>query len=1246
MASRRSKSGSPAEENPALKAAAQNGSFPVVAIGASAGGLEAYTEFFKALPGDLGMAFVLVQHLDPSHHSLLAEIIAKATKMPVEEVKIGVKIRPNCVYVIPHNALMAISAGLFTLTPRSREPGQHLSVNFFMRSLAQERKGRAIGIVLSGTGADGTLGLEDIKAEGGITFAQDPASAKYDGMPRSAVDSGCVDFVLPPKEIPKELQRITRHPYVSRQTKAPEIEPSPAREDDFTRIIDQLRRTGGVDFSQYKANTIHRRAMRRMVILKLDSLREYAKYLKEHPEEAEKLYNDVLIPVTSFFRDFEAFEALKSEVYPAIVKDKGNKGTIRMWAPGCSTGEETYSLAMTLLEFLGDKAASFQVQIFGTDLNEKGIQRARAGVYRESIAEEISSERMRRFFVKVEAGYRVNKAVREMCIFARQNLASDPPFSQMNVVVCRNLLIYVQLVLQKKIVPILHDALKPSGFLVLGSSESVSAFPDLFSTVDKEHKIYAKKAISSRLHYDFSQTHYPTGSGADIPGKTTESQGSPEPEVDVQIEADRLVLKNYAPVGVVINANLEVIQFRGRTTPYLEPAPGKASLNVLKLARNGLAIELSSLINAARRKGAPVKKDGVPFDGNGHKRILNIFVFPLGKKSSSAQERRFLILFEDVTSRSISGSKDVSEGRLKAGVEMRHEFKRLKQELAGAQDLLRAAIESEDALKEEFQSANEEILSANEELQSSNEELETSKEELQSANEELSTLTNELRHNNSELQGLSNDLSNFLASTRIPVVMLDRNLRIRRLTPNVDKLLKAAPSDIGRPISNIRLNIKVSDLEPMIMKVLDGLQPSERDVQDLEGCWHSLHILPYETLDNKIDGVVLVLQDIDAIKSANEQLSKSTEFFRGIMNTVREPLLVLDSTFRIIAVNESFLRTFSTSSEQTVNKCLYRIGNEQWNITKLRVMLEQVLPEQQAVMNFEVEHEFENIGHRTMLLNSQVLSQTNNLEPMILLAIEDITERRRAEAQLEASRIQLESSARLAALGMMAGGVAHEINNPLAIIHASAADLLHRAKEEGTVPLEIVVRNGERIQQTANRLAKMIKSMRYLAREGSQDSFCPTPVAKIVEEALEVCKQRFKDHSVNLLLPSIDPTLCVLCREVQVAQVLLNLLQNAFDAVIEQAGERWIRLDVAAQDSSAVFSVIDSGPGIPPELQTRIMEPFFTTKEVGKGTGLGLSLARTIVEEHGGKLELTEETGHTCFSFRLPLSQKEEVVCN
>jgi two-component system, chemotaxis family, CheB/CheR fusion protein len=1209
------------------KKPASRDAFPVVAIGASAGGLEAYTEFFRALPADLGMAFALVQHLDPSHHSLLAQIIAKATKMPVEEVKSGVKIRPNCVYVIPPNAFMAISAGVFTLTPRSKEPGQHLSVNFFMRSLAQERKHKAIGIVLSGTGADGTLGFEDIKAEGGITFAQAPASAKYDGMPRSAIDAGCVDFVLPPKEIAKELQRITRHPYVSQEPEPPEIEPSASGKEDFTRIIGELRKTTGVDFSQYKPNTLHRRAMRRMVILKLDSVSEYAKYLKEHREEAEKFYDDVLIPVTSFFRDFEVFEALKSQVYPAILKDKSNKGTIRMWAPGCSTGEETYSLAMTLLEFLGD-ATSFQVQIFGTDLSEKGIQKARTGVYPESIAEEISPERMRRFFVKVEEGYRVNKAVRDMCVFARQNLASDPPFSQMNLVACRNLLIYVQPVLQKRIVPILHYALKPSGFLVLGSSESVSAFPDLFSTVDKKHKIYAKKITASRLHYNFAESYYPTGGGTDIPGKTTESQGSPDPEVDVQIEADRLVLKNYAPVGVVIDANMEVVQFRGRTTPYLEQAPGKPSLNVLKLARNGLAIELRSLINAAKRKAATVKKDAVLFDDNSHQRILNISVSALGKKSSAAQEHHFLILFEDVTSHRISGSNDVSREAIKAGTEPRYEFKRLRQELADAQDALRASIESEDALKEEFQSANEEILSANEELQSTNEELETSKEELQSANEELNTLNDELRHKNTELHDLNNDLLNFLNSTKLPVVMLDRNSRIHRLTPNAGALLNAVPSDIGRPIADLRLNLRVPDLETMITRVLDSLQPFQRDVQDLEGHWHSLHILPYKTLDNKIDGVVMVLQDIDAIKSANEQLRKSSEFFRGIINTVREPLLVLDSTFRVIAANESFLQTFGVSPEQTVNKFLYRIGNEQWNITKLRVLLEQVLPKQQAVTNFEIRHKFENIGHRTMLLNAQMLSHANSREPMILLAIEDITERKLAEAALIKSE-------KLAAAGRLAATLAHEINNPLQAV-SNLMNLL-----EGSEKLDEEDRQHATLaKRELGRVVHLVRQSLGFYRESS--SATAVNLEEVLESVLSLYARQIEAKHITVSKQyRVDGTIQSYPGEIR--QVFSTLLVNAMEATPKD-GRFVLRASTSCDWRNPAIrgmriTLADTGGGISADNAIRIFEPFFTTKGE-RGTGLGLWVSHGVVHRLGGSIRVRSTTlagkSGTAFSVFLP----------
>ena len=1029
----------PPEKNPVQKDdAVRKGSFPVVAIGASAGGLEAYREFFQALPLDTGMAFVLIQHLDPSHESMLTEIIAKATKMPVEEVKSGVAIQPNRVYVIPPNALMAMAGGVFQLSPRGKTPGQHLAVNFFMHSLAQERKSGAIAIVLSGTGADGAAGLEDIKAEGGITFAQDPSTAKYDGMPRSAIDSGCADFILAPKDMAKELRRIQHHPYVHLEKHDEEdltaekpgaeesdagargTEPagseSPASDTrDFSAVLAQLRKSSGVDFSLYKPNTIHRRAMRRMLLLKIDSLREYASHLKEHPEEGEKLFDDVLIPVTSFFRDFEAFETLKTQVYPVIVKDKGNKGTIRMWAPGCSTGEETYSLAMTLLEFLGDRASSFQVQIFGTDLNEKGIQKARAGVYRESIAEEISPERMARFFVKVEEGYRVNKAVRDMCVFARQNVANDPPFSQMNLVACRNLLIYIQPVLQKKIIPILHYALKPSGFLVLGSSESVSTFPELFSTVDKKHRIYAKKATTSRLHYDFVQGYYPAQSALSLRGKPLKSQPVSKDDLDVQAEADRVVLRDHSPVGVVINREMEVVQFRGQTTPYLAPPPGKPSVNVLKLARNGLAIELRALIAAAMKNGAATRKDGIAFNENGHKQMLNLSVTPLGDKrltekgASGTQNRHFfLILFDDATPQWPAAIEAASERKSKGRGQSDQETRRLKEELAGTRDALRSAIESEDSLREEFQSANEEILSANEELQSTNEELETSKEELQSANEELGTLNAELRIKNNELQDLSNDISNLLNSTRIPVVMLDRRLRIRRITPAANKLFKVLAADIGRPFTDIKLNIEPSDMTPRdlelhIANVLDSLQPVKREVRDLEGHWHGLNILPYRTQDNKIDGAVLALQDIHAVKSANEQLAKSAAFFRGIIDTVREPLLVLDEELRVISANESFLSTFGVSLEQTVNKLLYDLGNGQWQIPALRKLLERVLPEEQIVTDFEVKHEFESIGYRTMLLNARRLAQPDQSQPMILLAIEDVTERRQMIETLRAS---------------------------------------------------------------------------------------------------------------------------------------------------------------------------------------------------------------------------------------------------
>ena len=983
--------------------------FPVVAIGASAGGLEAYKEFFHSLPSDTGMAFVLVQHLDPSHHSMLPEIIAKATAMPVEEVRSGLRTKSDCVYVIPPNAFISISEGTFTLTPRSKGPGPHLAVNFFMRSLAESHGIRAIGIVFSGTGADGTLGLENIKAEGGITFAQEPSTARYDGMPRSAIDNGCVDFVLPPKGIASEIERIRRHPYLlaNAETKAdrdkafedsmpPQLDP----EKDLIAVVDQLRKSSGVDFSQYKPNTIHRRTLRRMVILKLDSLNKYAQYLNEHPDEASKLFDDVLIPVTSFFRDFEAFEALKVQVYPTIVKDKSNKDAIRMWAPGCSTGEETYSLAMTLLEFLGDKASGFHVQIFGTDLNEKGIEKARAGIYRESIAEEMSPERLSRFFLKVEGGYRVNKAVRDMCIFARQNLANDPPFSQMDLVACRNLLIYIQPTLQGKIVPVLHYSLRPSGFLVLGRSESLSAYPELFSIVDKKHKIYSKKPATARLSYDFGLQYLPTGKAMGDSPRTTEIlQSSREHEIDIQAETDRIVLKDHSPAGVVVNRAMEVVHFRGRTAPYLEPAPGKPSLNVVKLARNGLAVELRTLIGAAIKRDTPVLRDGVSSNGDGHPRILNLSVTPLGDKGPKGRSF-FLVLFDEVTPPVSATSRAAPYRKSKEDQENKPELNRLRQELSNAQEALRSAIESEDALKEEFQSANEEILSANEELQSTNEELETSKEELQSTNEELNTLNDELRNRNLELGEANNDLANLLDAIRIPILLVGADLRIRRLTSLATDIFHVLPSDVGRPITDIRDNLQVSDLAKLIQHTIANLTPIQREVQDIEGHWRSLEIRPYRTMDNRIEGAVVALPDIDRLKHTEDYLKQ-------IIDNMPTSLLVLDGELKVLLANSTFCSEFQVSQIDTVGRHFYRLGNEQWDIPRLRQLLEEVLPERKAVREFSVTHSFPGIGQRTMLVSGKRIDEVRGGgPPTILLAIEDITERELAAT----------TSARLAAV--------------------------------------------------------------------------------------------------------------------------------------------------------------------------------------------------------------------------------------
>ena len=981
--------------------------FAVVAVGASAGGLEAFSQLLRAIPNNTGMAFVFIQHLDPKHHSMLSELLAKTSDMPVLEARNGASIKADHVYVIPPNVNMGMKGRQLQLTPRAAAPTLHTPVDFFMQSLAENREHRSVGVVLSGTASDGTRGLAAIKAEGGITFAQDEETAKYSGMPHSAAASGCVDFVLPPEKIGQELARISGHPYLNDYREEPAGRThatKPKRpEPTFDRIFTLLRNAGGINFSLYKSGTVQRRTLRRMAIHKIDDVREYANFLEKHTKEVDELCQDLLIPVTSFFRDLEAFESLKSKVFPAILKDKSSKGSIRIWAPGCSTGEETYSLAITLLEFLGDRVSTFQIQLFGTDANERGIEKARTGIYPERVAQEVSPERLRRFFTKVEEGYRVSKTVRDLCVFAKQNLAEDPPFSRMNLVACRNLLIYLGPELQRKVVPVLHYALRPSGFLFLGTAESAAGFPELFVPVDKKHKIFVKKAVAGRLRYDFSANLYPRET--EVTDRITERN-----EVNLgreqQREADQIVLRSYAPPGVVVNENIEILQFRGAIGPYVEPAPGRASLHLFKIAKKEFVAELRAAVSQAKKSQTRVKRKSIEFRRNGQPRAVSISVEPLG---SSSENRQYLILFEQaLLSAPITGR---STGRvLGGGRTAKKEIVNLRRRLAEAEEHFRFLIDSKEASDEEYQSANEEILSANEELQSTNEELETSKEELQSANEELNTVNDELHNRNLELDRLNSDLRNVLGSTTLPVVMVDRSLRIRRLTAASAKVLKIVPSDIGRPIMEIRPDIEVPNLDELIVSVIENLTPRELEIEDKYGHWHSLQIRPYRTTDDKIDGAVIVLADIDEAKQASERVRKSQLFMEETLATVREPLLVLKQDLTVMYVNPSFLKTFEVRREDTERRLLYDLGDEQWNIPKLRAMLEEVLSKDTPVVDFEVDHDFPHLGKKVMLLNARKIEDGHNDLPLMLLAIEDISDRRRSEKALVRLAAIVESS--------------------------------------------------------------------------------------------------------------------------------------------------------------------------------------------------------------------------------------------
>jgi two-component system CheB/CheR fusion protein len=880
--------------------------FFIVGIGASAGGLEALESLLKQVQLD-GMAFVVVQHLAPQQESVLPALLSRASHISVHAARDGMKVEPNNIYVIPPNADLAILEGvLHLMTPPAH--GIRLPIDYFFRSLAQDQGSRSIGVILSGAGSDGTFGIKAIKEAGGITFAQDPESARYDGMPRSAIESGWADFCLRPESMAEELINIGKHPYLQRTQPPP-----PRNHEAFGRLLVLVRSVFGNDLTYYKPSAIERRVERRMALHKIERLEDYYKLLESNPEELRHLYKDMLIGVTSFFRDEEAYAALKTKVFPSMIDHKQSGSHIRIWTTACSTGEEPYSIAIALLEFLGNRAQEFRIQLFGTDIDEGSIQHARRGVYPPNIALDVSPERLQRFFTKKDNGYHISRSIRDMVVLSVQNVTRDAPFSRLDLVSCRNLLIYLQPMMQKKVLRVMHYALNPNGFLILGSSETVGDASDLFSLVDRKNRVYAKKNIGTHAAIELG-----VGIPMAAPRHPSQSSTGSRSTANLPTLIDRKILDLYGPPGVVINEELEVVQIRGRTGPFLEPMPGAPSLNVLRLVRPELHVDLRRALHDSKLKNDRASVDS-KFEEDGVIRQVRLEVVPMTDPETT--KHCFLVLF--VQSGNDEAPKKKKPVRPGAGpLPETQRVQELERELLLTKEYLQTAIEELESANEELKSSNEELQSSNEELQSTNEELETSKEEMQSSNEELTTVNDELQGRMSELQQSNDDMHNILATMGNAVVIIGLDLRIRRFTHTAEMLLNLVPGDIGRSVSQLNSFILGQRVEEIASDVIETLAPIRREILCSDQRWYELHISPYKTLDHSIKGAVLVLIDVDVRKRASDLGRDVAKYANDLLGLVRDPMMIIDRRLRVLWINDSFSALFGVSADQVTGQSL------------------------------------------------------------------------------------------------------------------------------------------------------------------------------------------------------------------------------------------------------------------------------------------------------------------------------------
>jgi two-component system CheB/CheR fusion protein len=1187
---------------------------PVVALGASAGGLDAFRKLFDVLPPDTGMAFVLITHLDQTHASMMVELVASHTRMKILQAADGAVVERDHVYVIPPATYLSISEGALHLSEPTERHGARLPFDFFLRSLAVESGSQAICVILSGTGTDGTLGLKAIKEEGGLVIAQSLDEAVYDGMPRSAIGTGLVDFVLPVAKIPEIVVKYCEQVRLTgpRRTAAS----SNDTPNWLTAIIDLLRTRSAHNFSLYKPSTLQRRIERRMAMAAIVDPSQYLAVLEQDAGELERLAKDLLINVTGFFRDPAAFELLAEQVVHDLVGRQAPDQPLRIWVAGCSTGEETYSIVMLFLEKIAASNGAIALQVFASDVDGDAVAFAREGIYPESIAADVSPPRLARFFVKEGHSYRVAPELRSLVVFTVHDVLDDPPFSRIDLVSCRNLLIYLRPEAQEKVLLQFDFALRDGGVLFLGGAEAVTGLDDRFEPISKAHRIFRHSGRARAA----AVVGRESGAGVQWPGGIRRPSA---PRAGPRDLMQRVLLDAYAPASVLINRRGECLYYSGMMDRYLQVAAGEPSRDLFAMVREGLRSKLRVAIQRAGQEKKRTIVTGARVSRGGRSALVSIEVQPVQSEGETLLMVSFLDEPEPEDRREPPGDGADTDPRT---AELERELDATRRELQGAIHELEIANAEQTAI-------NEEAMSVNEEFQSTNEELVTSKEELQALNEELTALNSQLHETLDRQRGTSNDLQNILDSTGVATLFLDGAFNIRFFTPAAKALFRIIATDIGRPLADLTLLAADSDLLADAHAVLTTLTPLGREIEAENGCWYIRRILPYRTQDNRIDGVVITFSDISEMKAADQEIQAARAYSDNIIDTIRQPLVVLDDGLRFVSANRSFYGTFGLQPGEAVGKPLEIIAGPHAGAQGLRIFLEGVLAEPSHREDYETEIDIPALGHRLLLLNARRLRDGPHGKPKVLLAIDDITERRRAAEAMGAAKREAEQANR--GKSRFLAAASHDLRQPLQTLSFLQGILAKKATDETIIKLV------DRLEETVNAMSGMLDTLldiNQLEAGIVRRELVDFPI----NDVLDQIHSQFAFHETGDRIDwrMVPSSLIVRSDPQLLAQMIRNLVSNA----VKYTKSGKVLLGCRRASDKLRIEVWDSGIGIPAEQLLAIFEEFNQldnpARERSKGLGLGLAIVQRLADLLGHAIDVRSRPGKgSVFTVEVPLAK-------